>query len=107
MVGEDGGKIRKIVLATGEVTTVDDSLGHDLLIRALAIDPAGSVVFFNTATDTLSRVDGAGLGPGFSAAGFEPLWTPTRQCHRATPEWTRDAVRTVMLLAKAGHQARR
>ena len=34
------------------------------------------------------------------SAGFSPLGIPTRECHRATPEWTRAAVRTVVLLAK-------
>jgi hypothetical protein len=99
VIGESGGYVRKIVLATGEVTTVGYGIGH-AVVTALAIDDVGSVVFFNRATKTLSQIAGAGLGPGFSAAGFAPLWTPTRKCHNATPEWTRAAVRTVMLLAK-------
>ena len=91
--------VRAIAACRNKCTTVGNGfgLGH---IKVFAIDSTGSVVVFNPITHVMTRVDGAGLGPGFSAAGFEPLWTPTRKCHRATPEWTRDAVRTVVLLAK-------
>ena len=96
VVGEAGGCIRKIVLATGEVTTVANGFGHGI-VTALAIDPAGSVVFQNPATKTLSQIAKAGLGPGFSVNNI-PIWTPTRKSHRGTPEWSRDAVNTMALI---------
>jgi len=105
VVGEVG-RIRKIVLTTGEVTTVG-VFETNTIIDALAIDPDGSVVFFNTATQTLAKITNAGLGPGFSAEKIMQPWTPTRKSHRNTPEWSRDAVNTMALITTRARYSNR
>ena len=99
VVMEYGGYIRKIVLETGEVTTVVSGLGNNYF--ALAIDAAGSIVFANPVTQQIRDI---GLGPGFSVEGFPLIWTPTRLNHRTIPEWSRDAVDIVMLASTRARQ---
>jgi hypothetical protein len=95
VVGERNGSIRKIELATGTVTTVGTGFGRSY-ISALGIDPAGDVIFFNPAAMSLCRISGAGLGPGFFAAGFQPRWEPG--IHVAAG--AKEAVHTVLLVAQ-------
>ena len=95
--GEYEGRIQKINLATGEVTTVGVFGAFNKPISALAIDVVGNIVFFNPVTQKLNKIIHTGLGPGVSAEPFLPVWTPTRESHWATPKWSRDAVGIVLL----------
>jgi hypothetical protein len=94
VVGERGA-IRKIELATGTVVTVGTGFGRSY-VSALGIDPAGDVIFFNPVNSSLCRISGAGLGPGFFAAGFPPRWEPGLP----VAAWAKEAVHTVLLIAQ-------
>jgi sugar lactone lactonase YvrE len=102
VVRENHGTIRKIVLATAEVTTVIAHTGDEAL--DVAIDAAGGIVFDNEDDNTLCKISGAGLGPAFFSAGFPPRWSPTRACRRESPGWTRDAVLAVLHVAQRSRQ---
>ena len=86
MLGDIGGSswLWKIVLSTGEVTTINNRSG--VAGTSLAIDHAGSIGFHERNADALCKITAAGIGPRFSAARLARLWTSTRQYHRIVPE---------------------
>lgn len=94
VVGDEGG-VRKIVLATGEVTTVAEFKDKDSA-PPVWIDSNGGIIFGHQEDHTLRRIANVGLGVGYDSAFYPPSWTPTRLCYTHTPRWGREAVCAVL-----------